>query len=135
MKFTVDGEDDHEDKKLPVLDLKMWMEDRVGAGGEEYQEVLHEFYEKEMVAPRLISEDSALPSKVKLTTLTQEIIRIRKNTSRAIREKVRVPQMSHFAMKMMLSGYDKKMRREILISDFKGSKTRRVGKEREKKSE
>ena len=90
IQLTVDVPSDHSDKKLPVLDLKMWVEDRVGEGGEEYLEVRHEFYEKEMVAPSLISRDSALPTKVKVTTLTQEIIRIRKNTSRSIREKVRI---------------------------------------------
>ena len=120
IQLTVDTPSNHRDKKLPVLDLKMWVEDRVGERGEEYQEVVHEFFEKEMVAPRLISKESALPTRVKMTTLTQEVIRIRKNTSGSIREKVKVAQMSRFAMKLMLSGYNKTERREILMAGMRG---------------
>ena len=120
IQLTVDIPSDYSDKKLPVLDLKMWVENRVGERGEEYQEVVHEFFEKEMVAPRLISRESALPTKVKMTTLTQEVIRIRKNTSRVIREKVKVAQMSRFAMKLMNSGYNKNERKEILVAGMKG---------------
>ena len=40
IQLTVDIPSDH--KKLPVLDLKMWVEDRVGERGEEYQEVVHD---------------------------------------------------------------------------------------------
>ena len=54
IQLTVDIPEDHEDKKLPVLDLRMWVEDRVGEEGEKYQEILHQYYEKEMVAPRVI---------------------------------------------------------------------------------
>ena len=98
------------------------METREGERGNQYQEVIHEYYEKEMVAPRVIGKDSALPSKVKITTLTQEIIRICKNTSRSIRDKVRGKQMTRFSMKLMLSGYNKKERREILVAELKGFK-------------
>ena len=78
IQLTVDTPSDHADGKLPVLDLRMWMETREGERGNQYQEVMHEYYEKEMVAPRVIGKDSALPNKVKITTLTQEIIKIYK---------------------------------------------------------
>ena len=88
--MTADTPSDHKEKKLPVLDLQMWVEDRVGENGVTYQEIVHEYYEKDMVAPRVISKESALPDKMKLTTLTQEIIRIRKNTSETVREERKV---------------------------------------------
>ena len=120
IKLTADTPSDHKEKKLPVLDLQMWVEDRVGENGVTYQEIVHEYYEKDMVAPRVISKESALPDKVKLTTLTQEIIRIRKNTSETVREERKVGQMSRFAMKLMLSGYERKERREIILAGLKG---------------
>ena len=52
------------DKKLPVLDLKMWTEERVGEKGESYQEIVYEYYEKEMVSKRVIDKNSALPERV-----------------------------------------------------------------------
>ena len=68
----------------------------------------------------MIGWESALPERVKMTTLTQEIIRIRKNTSKALRETLKTEQMSRFAMKLMISGYDKKKRKEILKAGLKG---------------
>ena len=41
---------------------------------------MYQFYEKEMVAPRVICKESALPDRVKITTLNPEILRIMKNT-------------------------------------------------------
>ena len=46
IQLTVDIPTDHPDKKLPVLDLRMWVEDRKGEKGEIFQEVLHQYYEK-----------------------------------------------------------------------------------------
>merc|ERR1711891_115226 len=71
-----------------------------------------------MVAPRVINKESALPERVKVTILTQEIIRILRNTSKSVRKEK--DQMSRFSMKMMLSGYTKKDRKEILITGLKG---------------
>ena len=76
IQLTIDVPSNYEDKKLPVLDLKMWTEDRKNENGGNYQEIMYQFYEKEMVAPRVINKESALPERVKATTLTQEIIRI-----------------------------------------------------------
>ena len=41
---------------------------------------MHEYYEKVMVAPRVIGRESALRERVKRETLTQEIIRMQRNT-------------------------------------------------------
>ena len=60
IQLTVDTPSELADGKLPVLDLKMWMEERVGEGGVRYQEVVHEFYEKDMVAARVIGKESAM---------------------------------------------------------------------------
>ena len=117
IQLTVDIPSDHQDKKLPVLVLNIWVEDRFGDRGEQYQEIVHEFYEEEMVAPRVIGKESGLPERVKKTTLTQEIIRILKNTSK---KKKKAAMMSRFTMKLKLSRYDKRERKDILAAGLKG---------------
>ena len=83
---------------------------------------MYQFYEKEMVAPRVIDRESALPERVKNTTLAQEIIRVKRNTCKPLRKRMEKEQMSRFAMKMMLSGYNKRERKEILVAGLKGFK-------------
>ena len=75
-----------------------------------------------MVAPRVIDRESALPERVKNTTLAQEIIRVKRNTCKPLRKRMEKEQMSRFAMKMMLSGYNKRERKEILVAGLKGFK-------------
>ena len=89
IQLTVDVPSENVDKKLPVLDLKMWVEGRELENGGSYEVVMHEFYEKQMVTPRVISRDSALPERVKRETLAQEIIRISKNTHECLRKERR----------------------------------------------
>ena len=51
---------DNEDNKLPVLDLKMWVEEHRD-DEEVYSQLMHEFYEKTMVSDLMIMKESALP--------------------------------------------------------------------------
>ena len=65
----------HEDKKLPVLDTKVWVE-KTG----DKEEIRHELYEKPMVSRLVTMEQSSLPTKVKMQVLAQEVVRWRRNT-------------------------------------------------------
>ena len=118
--MTVEFPSEKTDKKLPVLDLKMWIGERVSSQGVKYSQVDYEFYEKEMVTPRVLNSESALSDRIKRQTLANEIIRIRKNTCENEREKLKSEQMIKFAWKLYLSGYNNKSRREILLSGLKG---------------
>ena len=120
IQLTMDVPSTNSDGKLPVLDLKMWIEVREGARGEKYEEVLYEYYEKEMVSKRVINKDSALPERVKCTTLAQEVIRMMRNTSEIIREERKREQLTKFAVKLKNSGYNERNRREILLAGIKG---------------
>ena len=68
----------------------------------------------------VIEKDSA--ERVKRETLTQEIIRIQRNTSESLREEKRVEHLSRFACKLKNSGYDKRERKEIILARMKGFK-------------
>ena len=120
LQFTVDIPSDNGDQKLPVLDLKMWIEKKKNGEGKEYVEVVHEYYEKTMVSDKMIMKESALPTKMKMKSLTQEVIRMMRNTSVSIREEKRPVLMSRMSYKLKKSGYNKEERKEIILAGLKG---------------
>ena len=98
----------------------MWVREETGEKGEKFDQIEYEFYEKKMVTPRVIHKESALSERIKRQTLANEIIRIRRNTCETERERLKAEQLTRFAWKLHLSGYDERSRREILLSGLKG---------------
>ena len=70
IKLTNDYPSIHEDGKVPMLDVKMWIETVEGR-----RVVLYEHYEKEMATKAVVNAKSALPMQTKRTVLTQEMLR------------------------------------------------------------
>ena len=62
----------HEDKKLPVLDLKMWI---LALEGDRVR-LLHEFYRKAVASSIVVHSRSPLPWSTKRIELTQEVLRV-----------------------------------------------------------
>ena len=75
IKFKEDVPANHESKKIPVLDFQVWAEEE-----ETDQEsgiktrLMFEFYEKPMASKLVIMENSALPHRMKITTLSHHPI-------------------------------------------------------------
>ena len=65
IRFTFDLPENHQEKKLPVLDLKVWLS--------ETDELLYEFYEKPTKNKKTILATSAINWHQKRTILTQEV--------------------------------------------------------------
>ena len=65
-------------------------------------------------------EKRALPHRIKVTTLTQEVIRRMRNTSRSVGKSRRAEILSNFMKKMKKSGYCRKTRRNVLLAGLKG---------------
>ena len=63
---------------------------------------------------------TALPHKTKITTLTQEVIRRMRNTCRKVGKRRRAEILSRFTKKMKKSGYNGKVRRNVLLAGLKG---------------
>ena len=59
IKLTANMPSINHEKKLPVLYVKIWEEERQTDRGVKYNVVMHDFYEKAMVTPRLIGRESA----------------------------------------------------------------------------
>ena len=64
IRVELDYPSKHEDNKIPILDLKVWVERREGTNL-----ILHEFYSKEISSCSVIRPRSAVPSRVKRTVL------------------------------------------------------------------
>ena len=116
IKMKEDYPSKNEDCKLPMLDTKMWVE-KLGDGGEQIRHVL---YEKPMVSRLVTMEKSSLPTRVKMTVLSQEIIRWKRNTHLGESKKESDMRMSKFMMKLKSSGYTRSQRWEILKSGTRG---------------
>ena len=117
LKTTFDCPGLHgEDGKVPLLDLRVWVE-RVEKEEERKEwEVVWEHYRKPCAARTLMLARSAMPDRTKRATLTQEAIRILRNTSQSVAWSRRVDLLSDFSLRMMLSGYTENFRASIIQS-------------------
>ena len=113
LKFTIDTPDNLKDNKIAVLDLKVQVNEK-----ENYR-IDYEHFEKETKHPKVILADSALSMKQKRTILTQEGLRILRNTKIELGEEVRIGHLNKFMIKMKKSGYNQKFRTEIVDSAMK----------------
>ena len=86
---------------------------------EENQRLDFEFYEKPTKHPNVILASSALGMNKKRTILTQECLRIIRNTKIELGENVRNKHLSKFMIKLKNSGYNEKFRKEVVNSAIK----------------
>ena len=108
ISFTFDIPSNHQDQKMPVLDLKVYLnQDGI---------IFHEFYEKITKNKFVILADSALSWQSKRTILTQEALRIMRNTSVKLDHNILNSHLSRFMLKLKDSGYSSKFRSEIIQS-------------------
>ena len=108
IKFTFDHPSNHKEGKMPVLDLKVHMDN------EGY--VIHEYYEKPTKNPNVILPSSALSWKVKRTVFTQEALRRIRNTSQRLGPHAADDALSNYMLKLKMAGYNHQFRAEIIKS-------------------
>ena len=108
------------DKKLPVLDVK------VNVNTEENNRIDFEFFQKPTKHPKVILVDSALSFSKKRTILTQECLRILRNTKLELGQKVQKKYLDQFMLTLKNSGFSQKFRTEILDSAFKAFEKMKV---------
>ena len=116
IKLEVDFPSQHEDRKLPILDVKVWIGRRETDGR---RVVLHEYYEKEISSKWVVHEKSALSLSMKRTILTQQVLRIFLNCSKDLPWDEVVEHVNKMMMRVQLSGYNQKFRHEIVHSAIK----------------
>ena len=91
----------NETKKLPVLDLKVYISTNV---------VLHNFYKKPIASIYTIQRRSAMSDSVKFQTCFMEYMRHMLNCSVETPRNVIADHLSKFSYSMMISGYSQKER-------------------------
>ena len=108
ISFTYDVPSKHIDGKMPILDVKVNV-DNEGI-------LYHEFYEKSTKNDFVISAESAINWQSKRTILTQEALRRMRNTSIKLGVEVQNKHLEDFMIKLKKSGYSEKFRAEIIES-------------------
>ena len=136
IKLEIDHPSNHKERKMPLLDVKVWLQEyemNAEENGNESktdnkeerkkQRIMYEHYRKEMASKMTIHARSALPHNQKRNILTQEVIRILKNCSQELPWTTKAQHLEDLSLRMQFSGHDKKMRKEVIKSGIKAFRT------------
>ena len=109
ISVKVDYPSNHENKRLPILDTEMWIE-QVNVKGVSKPQILYSYYEKEMSSKYVLHKDSAISSIAKINILTNDLVRVMKNTSTQLHKEEQRKNIQHYINRMQFSGYGKEER-------------------------
>ena len=113
IKFTVDCPSNHPSGWMPLLGSQV----RVA----EDNTIDYLFFEKEIACKFVMMRDSAMSTRVKMNTLTQEVIRRLRNTRASLDwNEFKVPILTEFCKKMARSGYPQEYRSVVIKSGVIG---------------
>ena len=103
---------------VPMVDIQVW-EEECDCG---IQIINHKYNEKPTASKKVLDFESAMPLKMKVTTLSQEIVRVDNNTCREVPTEDRISMVKQLVVKMKQSGYPQGTISNILESGLKGYK-------------
>ena len=112
IEVEVDYPSKHEDKMMPILDMKMAINSE--------NEVKYMFYRKPQTNRFTMMERSALSSRVKRATMSNDALRRLLCCSPNLEEHKRVEVMEEYARMLRRSGYSQKFRHEIISDAVQG---------------
>ena len=107
LTFTLEIGEDFGDKKLPTLDVKIWVEQN---------RILYNFFEKPMSTNLVLHAKTAQSKIVKFASLTQEVVRRLLHTSRELPSSCRMENLERFSVKMMTSEHKPEFVKQVLIA-------------------
>ena len=117
IELTFDCPSRNPDRKMPILDLKVWLASMFDEVTHESRVlVLHEYYHKDVASRAVINARSAVPWRDKRTILTQEILRVLRNCSRHLPWGEVCAHVETYCARMQFSGYDKRFRTQVVRS-------------------
>ena len=96
IQVTLDLPEMNSDGRLPVLDLKIWIQDN---------QVVHSFYKKKVSSPFTILKRSAIAYSVKRSTIFQETIRRISHISDGLPWSETVNHLNEYSNCLRISGY------------------------------
>ena len=115
LTVKTDVTSEHDDGKVPILDLKVW----IGKGKNGSMKVLHEHYMKDVSSRMVIHVKSAHGERMKQNVLSNDIVRVMRNCSEELSEREGVSKhVSYYMRRMQYSGYSEQMRYQVLKRAF-----------------
>ena len=111
IKFTIENEEDFENKRLPTLDFDLWMDENF---------LKYSFYEKPMKTPFCIMKSSAMSEKSKIQILSQDLIRRMLNICDTVPQSERNKIVNDYTDRLTRSGYSLSQAKEIVVSGLTG---------------
>ena len=91
LTFTKESPEDFVNRKLPTLDIEIWLENL---------QIWYQFYQKPMSNNIVLQEKSALSETVKISSLTEEVMRRLKNTRDELPITYRLETLEDLTQKM-----------------------------------
>ena len=98
----------YEDRKVPILDLKVWVN--------EDNQIIHEYYMKPVASKAVINNRSAMPLRDRRTVITQEILRILLRCSPLLPCGSVRAHIEQYMMRLQASCYSEQLRKMVLDS-------------------
>ena len=126
IQFEIDYPSKNIDHKVPILDLKVWTEEREvhnEVGNVKKTVILHEFYTKNVSSKAVINARSSLPWKRKRQILTREMLRVLLNCNTMLPWGTIARHASEMVKRLQYSGYTHKFRCEVVASALKAYKS------------
>ena len=115
IKLEEDFPSNHADRKIPILDLKCWLD--------ENEKAWYEHYEKPVSTRKVLSSKSALDWKTKRNVAVSECVRRLRNCSLDLPWKEKAAFLSDYMARLKVEGYNEMFRINVLkqaIARFDG---------------
>ena len=109
LKFEEDIGEEHEDGKLPILDMKVWTTIEKNT-----KQIKHSFYKKPMASKYTLRKGTAYPLGNLRAVLTEEILRRLRNCSPEMTWEEKGKFLTEYAKELQASGHNEKFRKEIM---------------------
>ena len=108
LKFEEDVCSNHDDGKLPILDLKVWK-----TTSQENTIIFHEFYKKPMASRATLRSTTAYPMSQLKAIMTEEVLRRLRNCSPDSSWETKGKHLTEFALCLKSSGYSESFREMV----------------------
>ena len=108
IQLETDCPENHSDRKVPILDIKVWVNNK-GI-------IMHEYYSKPVSSKSVVDARSAMPWKTKRTVLTQDLLRVILRCSPELEWEEKKKHIEEYILRLQFSGYKERFRKEIVNS-------------------
>ena len=109
IQMEEDVASNYTDNKLPILDLKVWLEKE-----EDLVAIRHEFFKKPMASKTTLRAKTAYPTSQLRSIMVEEVLRRMRNCHPDMKKEDRGKHITEFAKEMMISGHSEKFRQVVI---------------------